>query len=718
MLYNKTLEREMSKLMSYCKAPSPPNTPNKKYFFPFLLTAIVIIYFRKIIFCGFFIPGLDAIVQNFPFKYFLAENLQNGHILLWCRSIGSGCPLYAEGQGSFFYPLNLLFLLFPPILSFNILLVFAFLVMELSTYFYCRIIELDRASSFFASIIFTFGSFTIFHLANSNLLYAMSWMSVCFCLIELFFRRANMLWILPAGFVFSLQLLAGFPQIALYSFLFAAAYFIFRMLTAAIPIKKSLGAALIAAVIGVGMGGIQLLPTMELAKVSSYKNVEFYQSHPEDMLTFINPYFFGNPTEKGYERNPVLFSLECHYIGILPIVMIFLSLPFIFRRRFAAFFFFAAVLTLVLIYAHPVFLLFAKFIPGLGLFRFPQRLYLLVQFSLAVMAGFAMQRIDKNYLRTVLIAVTMLELFIFGFSIHPSVESEGLMKEPLSAGFLKKDTDIYRIYPYKYFETHTMLFKKSAEFKTKFPHEVFMETQCPDTNILWGLDSAGLYHSLYLKRFVKFSQFIESGIKIHPSGALVPEAAVKLMGVENVKYVISAIPLESPFLKLAETVTNPPWADVFLYENTKFLPRIFISGKAVLVKDVSEMGEALTAFKPPHEVILEEDPGRTDYGRGKWSINSVTFSRDKVSFNAFSEAGGFLVFSDTYYPGWKALIDGAETHIYRANYRFKAVCLDAGHHFVEFIFEPPVFKLGLMITCFSAVLFATLTGVLLYRKLQ
>ncbi len=687
-----------------------------KYFFPLLLTAFIIIYFWKMIFSAYLISGIDTIVQNFPFKYFLAENLNKGVMPLWCRHIGSGCPLYAEGQGSFFYPLNFLLLLFPAVLSLNLMLVFSFFAMALSMYFYCRLIGLERFSSLFASIVFSFGSFTVLHLDNSNLIYAAGWMSVCILFIELFFRRRNTLYIIVAGLIFSFQILAGFPQITCYSFLFYSAYFIFRLIISNRPVIKPLAVALIAAVIGAGIGGIQFLPTMKLAEVSSYKKAEISRSYPKEMLTFINPYFFGNPAKKEYGRNPVLFSLECHYIGIIPVVMIFLACPLLIRGRFVSFFFLAALFSLILIYAQPVFFFFSKFVPGLGLFRFPQRLYLIVQFSLAVLAGFGMQKIRKNILKTALITLSVMDLFIFGCSIRPLEKAHEVLKAPSVVRFLKEDESLYRIFTFKYFETHRMLFEKSVAVEAKLPYGVFMEMLCPDTNLLWTTDSSCLYFSLYLKRFVKFSQFIDSQIEMGPSCAVVSETAVKLLGMQNVKYVISAIPLESAFLKSVRVIKNPPWMDVSVYKNLKCLPRIFMVGKAVVLNDISKMEKALTEFNPAHEVILEEIPGKTDYGRGKWDISAITFLRDKVSFNVFSETGGFIVFSDTYYPGWKAFIDGKETHIYRANYRFKAVQIDSGRHFVEFVFKPRDFSFGAALSVFSLVLLLTALYILTIHK--
>jgi uncharacterized membrane protein YfhO len=58
----------------------------------------------------------------------------------------------------------------------------------------------------------------------------------------------------------------------------------------------------------------------------------------------------------------------------------------------------------------------------------------------------------------------------------------------------------------------------------------------------------------------------------------------------------------------------------------------------------------------------------------------------------------FLVLSDTYFPGWKAYVDGKEERIYRANYAFRAIPIRAGAHKVEFTYKPLSFKLGAVIT--------------------
>ncbi len=80
---------------------------------------------------------------------------------------------------------------------------------------------------------------------------------------------------------------------------------------------------------------------------------------------------------------------------------------------------------------------------------------------------------------------------------------------------------------------------------------------------------------------------------------------------------------------------------------------------------------------------------------------------------------GFLVLSDTYYPGWKAYVDGREERIYQADYFLRAVFLSSGLHKVKFIFDPLSFKLGLWMTLTT---FFSLGGYFIYyffgRKLE
>jgi hypothetical protein len=59
---------------------------------------------------------------------------------------------------------------------------------------------------------------------------------------------------------------------------------------------------------------------------------------------------------------------------------------------------------------------------------------------------------------------------------------------------------------------------------------------------------------------------------------------------------------------------------------------------------------------------------------------------------------GFLVLTDTYYPGWTAYCDGQRKKILRANGISRAVYLETGRHQVEFKFRPKPLYWGFLIT--------------------
>ena len=87
--------------------------------------------------------------------------------------------------------------------------------------------------------------------------------------------------------------------------------------------------------------------------------------------------------------------------------------------------------------------------------------------------------------------------------------------------------------------------------------------------------------------------------------------------------------------------------------------------------------------------------------------NQVEFVH--VNENSFfvdvkTEKRGYLVLSDTYYPGWRARDNGKTTKIYRANRVMRAVILDKGTHRVEFDFSPLSFRIGWILSLSAGLL--------------
>jgi hypothetical protein len=85
-------------------------------------------------------------------------------------------------------------------------------------------------------------------------------------------------------------------------------------------------------------------------------------------------------------------------------------------------------------------------------------------------------------------------------------------------------------------------------------------------------------------------------------------------------------------------------------------------------------------------------------------VRLVTYKAKEVVLECDADSGGFLYMSDTYYPGWRAYVDGKRTTIYRANLAFRAVYVPAGAHTAVFRYVPMSFYIGLGLTLLGIAL--------------
>ena len=74
------------------------------------------------------------------------------------------------------------------------------------------------------------------------------------------------------------------------------------------------------------------------------------------------------------------------------------------------------------------------------------------------------------------------------------------------------------------------------------------------------------------------------------------------------------------------------------------------------------------------------------------------FSNQRISLQTEAPAPSLVVISQTYYPVWKAYVDGRPTRTWRANYAFQALQVPAGQHQVQLIYQDRAFRAGAILS--------------------
>jgi uncharacterized membrane protein YfhO len=74
------------------------------------------------------------------------------------------------------------------------------------------------------------------------------------------------------------------------------------------------------------------------------------------------------------------------------------------------------------------------------------------------------------------------------------------------------------------------------------------------------------------------------------------------------------------------------------------------------------------------------------------------YSSGSVRIIADARCKSMVVLTDTFYPGWKATVDGRDAGIYDAYAAFRGVVVEPGSHVVEFRYRPRSVILGASLT--------------------
>jgi hypothetical protein len=802
------------------------------------ILGITLLFFYRIVLLGKTFWGGDVEFFFYPTRVALANALREGHwrSILWSPYIFGGYPLFAEGQTGTLYPLNLLLGLpyLSPLATYNALIVLHYFLGSAFTYTYARVIGIERIGALVSSIVFAFSGFLVSHLAHMSLMNAAIWLPLIFLFTELWLIKKNWRFLLLVGLVLGIQFLAGHPQVMLMTFLALGGYTFVRFLS---PINEQRGkldrtaifkergrrfsqkwrrivkrliwivlALFLIGAIGVSIAAAQMLPLSELVSHSirpggalDRETAASYSLPAHNLLTFVFPFYFYDSSGSYWgEWN---FAELALYVGIIPLVFAMVSL-FLSPSKYVPPFFLMSIFGLLLALgdATPLFKIL-HWIPVYKGLRCPARFVLIVDFSLAMLAGFGTTRLSNLFrsnkqrrIIMILIALWALAVAVFTFC-SAGYDLKKLMRKvlwgnPISARKLETELDLisnhhvflpiiartgripgqggaianilnitqgdfYRISPYVFLLASILVLalgyaKRARAWAPAFcllltVVDLFMFSERVNYTLLNFQDVQGEIYG-QVTEFLKSSRDSEYvyNIRYHPSNTWLPLKIHSLDGysplqlkrhqdyeiaLRSYNFDISLLSLASVghivdytgwFRETAEQENLPivyKTGAVRVYENASALPRSFVVHSAISESEPDPL-ELLQpgAFDPSQTVILEEafDTSRLS-GSGEATVDITNYTAMKVTIHASLTSPGFLVLNDTYYPGWRALVNDEERKIYRANYLFRAVFLPAGDHTIEFVYRPLSLYCGLVI---SLLTLSVVVGILTKKVLS
>jgi hypothetical protein len=563
---------------------------------------------------------------------------------------------------------------------------------------------------------------------------------------------------LPVG----LAILAGHTASFIYVALGLLAYVAFcgwerwRAEPSARAVVLPVAWAAVMLLVGLGLAAVQLLPMAELTLRStrqvspSYEFAARFSWPPGYLLTLLVPNFFGEPVQTGYWGDGI-YDEFIYYVGVLPLLLALLGLRL--RHRLTPLLCTLGLGALLLAFGGygSLHSLFYRFVPLFNATRAPARagfLFTLVASGLAGLTVTALQLVGageeddgrgrgREWLlrplnRPLVLAVTAIAvaLMVAGFGAF----AWGRESNPV-AGRLWHLANQVAVFLLFFLLAAGLLtaWRGAAPGRARSPGFVVMalslvvldlwtfgsgivQPQPIQENAYWrgvsqavadpeamrvlpwglndfdqnggmtfGLQSVFGYDPLILQRY---ETFITSR----------PDFRARTYDLLNAGYLVTAAALEESDERDAPRLLLDQ-SDVHVYERPSALPRAWITSQVEVMDDAAMLARIHEAdFDPRTTAIVDsplacENTVTDDVGQ----VEIVQYEGNRIVAQV-EGGGGLLIFSEIDYPGWRAAVDGDAVGLVRVDYLLRGLCVPAGAHQVEMVYDPPLVKVGLVVT--------------------
>ena len=206
-----------------------------------------------------------------------------------------------------------------------------------------------------------------------------------------------------------------------------------------------------------------------------------------------------------------------------------------------------------------------------------------------------------------------------------------------------------------------------------------------ENNTSYWHKSIGGYHAAKLRRY---QEMIEEHISTEMNSLFkeVAEAGGDMDSLDASKFPVLNMLNARYFIFPLEGGQTVPLRNPFALGNAWFVDEV------QYVNNANEEIEAIHGIDPLHQIVVdkrfESIVKASSASDSTCSITLTAYEPNDLKYEVNSSKGGTVVFSEIYYPGWQAYIDGEKVEHGRANYILRAMNVPAGQHVVEFKFDP------------------------------
>ena len=709
----------------------------------------------------------DSIIQLYPWKHLVFQSFQNWIIPFWNPYQHLGMPFMASMKSMVFYPLNILYLL-GEVRAWNILLFLQIFLSMFFSYILARDFKLKILPSVLVSFIFSLNSLMIGVLEFGSEGHILLWGPIFFLCAKKYLEKQQGKYLFILGITLAASILAGQLQYTGYVLIVLMAFILFYGYTLKVKIQSYI-LLLFSIFLGFGLTALQLIPSLELFSQSlrgvarSYDVFASGLIKPYYLFRLFSPDFFGNPVT----RDSTIGYIETSgYFGIISLFFVLYSIFFIkknFIVRFFSIVFIAAILLSLDKIGPMLYFLKIPFIAsGSG-----GRIFSLVYFSGSLLSGFGVLAFISNnrrkrdflflisfilfFIGTILLSISfnLLDAAVLIKNIKFSAIILGIFSFACTLYLYKKNNLIKILFLiFVVFLTFFDLFRLGYRFLT-FSNKKFLYPQTSVTKYVQDMSKGTLgrnigltepelatYLNIYTTETYSPLYLVKTGILMNylqnrPKSENLPgNKYFVTLKTDNLKYAMDFLGVSSvvtgkdsnPTVEYFSKKSEADFALVFkdekhaVYKNKTAYPRFNLYYEVYKLKNDEEALDVLSKktinFKK--KVIVHEDMP-LNFVSGSGSAKLISSNVNNQKFSIKTDKPALFYISDTYFPGWTALVNGKESKIYRANYNFRSVIVPSGESMLEFNYIPTGFKMGVLISMVSFLILLGLT--ILHKKI-